>query len=235
MGALPRSLAVVVALAAAVPSFAEEIPNKQQSMVESVKSHASSSGTPISERTLSAISAIDRAQFVPADMTGRAYDDSPLPIGHGQTISQPYIVALMTELADVSPGETVLEIGTGSGYQAAVLSKLAGKVYTIEIVDPLAKQAEARLKNLGFKNVEVKSGDGYAGWAEHAPFDAIVVTAAPEEVPPPLLEQLKTGGKLVIPVGGRLQDLVVMQKDAEGKVTKREVLPVRFVPFTGER
>jgi protein-L-isoaspartate(D-aspartate) O-methyltransferase len=181
------------------------------------------------------VAAVDRADFVPRDQQESAYGDSPLPIGYGQTISQPFIVAYMTHLADVGPTDKVLEVGTGSGYQAAILSKLARKVFTIEIVDPLAKQAAERLKKLRYRNVQVRSGDGYAGWPEQAPFDAIVVTAAPEEVPPPLIEQLAPGGRLVIPVGAAEQDLVVIDKADDGKTTTRSVLPVRFVPLTGNR
>ncbi|TYT27508.1 protein-L-isoaspartate(D-aspartate) O-methyltransferase [Luteimonas viscosa] len=185
---------------------------------------------------LEAMRAVPRHRFVPAALAADAYRDQPLPIGHDQTISQPYIVALMTQLARVSPGDRVLEVGTGSGYQAAVLGELGAQVYSIEIVAPLAQQAQRLLEELGYRNVVVKAGDGYAGWPEHAPFDAIVVTAAPERIPAPLLEQLKPGGRLVIPVGPlqSAQELRVVEKDASGQLHERDIAPVRFVPLTGE-
>ena len=181
-----------------------------------------------------ALHAVPRHLFVPERLRRSAYDNRPLPIGEGQTISQPYIVAMMTQLAAVDEGERVLEIGTGSGYQAAVLAEIADHVYTIEIIDSLAERAAATLESLGYDNVSVRAGDGYLGWPEHAPFDAILVTAAPEEIPEPLIEQLAIGGRLVIPVGpeGRTQSLRVLQKAGDGSVTTRDVLPVRFVPFT---
>jgi protein-L-isoaspartate(D-aspartate) O-methyltransferase len=176
---------------------------------------------------------VPRHLFVPRELRSVAYTDGALPIGLGQTISQPYIVALMTELARLEGGETVLEIGTGSGYQAAVLADIADTVYTIEIVEPLAATAAARLESLGYANVVVRAGDGYQGWAEHAPFDAVVVTAAPDHVPGPLVEQLAVGGRLVIPVGDTYQELLQITKTEEG-VVERRVIPVRFVPMTGE-
>jgi len=185
------------------------------------------------EKTLAAMVKVPRHEFVPPSRRGEAYADYPLPIDHDQTISQPYIVAFMTEALKLKGGEKVLEIGTGSGYQAAVLAETAGKVYTIEIVTPLAKEAEARLKRLGYENVFVKAGDGYEGWPEHAPFDAVIVTAAPGHIPQPLVDQLKTGGRMIIPVGTQYQELVLITKTEEG-VKKRSVLPVRFVPMTGE-
>ncbi|HXF67209.1 MAG TPA: protein-L-isoaspartate(D-aspartate) O-methyltransferase [Burkholderiales bacterium] len=186
------------------------------------------------ERVMAAIAKVPRHEFVPPSERRNAYANRPLPIGHGQTISQPFIVALMTDLMEIRPGDKVLEIGTGSGYQAAVLAELAGEVYTVEIVEPLAREAAARLARLGYRNVVAKAGDGYQGWLEHAPFDAIMVTAAPREVPPPLLEQLKPGGRLVVPVGGQLggQRLLVLTKRPDGTVARREVLAVRFVPLT---
>lgn len=187
-------------------------------------------------RVLRAMATVQRHRLVPAALAAQAYDDRPLPIGHGQTISQPYIVALMTQLAEVSAGDRVLEIGTGSGYQAAVLAELADRVYTIEIVAALAARAARDLRALGYDNIEVRAGDGYAGWPEQAPFDAIVVTAAPERVPAPLLEQLKPGGRLVIPVGPihAAQELRVLEKRDDGSVSERSVAPVRFVPLTGD-
>jgi len=184
-------------------------------------------------RVLDALRRVERHRFVPDRLRHRAYEDGPLAIGHEQTISQPYIVALMTEAARVRPGARVLEIGTGSGYQAAVLSLLAGHVYTIEIVEPLARQAEERLGALGYRNVTVRTGDGYRGWPERAPFDAILVTAAPPEIPQPLLDQLAVGGRLVAPVGEVDQELVVVERTAAG-LERRRILPVRFVPMTGE-
>ena len=183
---------------------------------------------------MNAIRTVPRHEFVPAQLRESAYANRPLPIGDGQTISQPYIVALMTDLAGVGPGSTVLEIGTGSGYQAAVLAELVDHVYTIEIVGALGRRAAGTLERLGYDNISVRIGDGYLGWPEHAPFDAIVVTAAPDAVPPPLIEQLKIGGKLVVPVGpqGRGQSLQVLEKQPDGDITTTEVLPVRFVPFT---
>lgn len=176
-----------------------------------------------------------RHLFVPEGQTRHAYEDSPLPIGHGQTISQPFIVALMTELVRPTPECRVLEIGAGSGYQAAVLAEIVDHVYTVEIIEPLAKWAGERLKLAGYENVTVKHADGYHGWEEHAPFDAIVVTAAAPHIPPPLIAQLKDGGRMVIPVGSRFrtQQLVLVEKDGE-RVTTRNLLPVRFVPFTRE-
>jgi protein-L-isoaspartate(D-aspartate) O-methyltransferase len=183
---------------------------------------------------LAAMGKVWRHEFVPARFRSAAYDDGPLPIGHGQTISQPYIVALMTELARVKKGDKALEIGTGSGYQAAILAEITDEVYTIEIIEPLAKSAEERLKRLGYDKVRVKFADGYFGWPEHAPFDAIVVTAAADHVPPPLIEQLKNGGRMVIPVGSvfHRQMLVLVEKDADGKVRARNIIPVVFVPLT---
>jgi protein-L-isoaspartate(D-aspartate) O-methyltransferase len=183
--------------------------------------------------TLAAMRTVPRHEFVPEGQRVHAYQDTPLPIGHDQTISQPAVVALMTELMEPRPGKRVLEVGTGSGYQAAVLAETGCRVWTIEIFRALAEEARDRLKRLGYTNVTVRHGDGYAGWPEVAPFDAIVVTAAAETVPPPLLKQLGAGGRLVMPVGGQSsnQALLLIQKDSAGKITSREILPVRFVPF----
>ena len=186
-------------------------------------------------RVLGVMGRVPRHEFVPADSRPFAYGDHPLPIGHGQTISQPYIVAFMTEKLDPKPTDHVLEIGTGSGYQAAVLSELVAKVYTIEIVEPLARRAGADLKRLGYTNVAVRAGDGYKGWPEAAPFDAVIVTCAPDHVPQPLVDQLKEGGRMIIPVGpAHDQSLYLLEKKG-GKVERRAVLPVRFVPMTGEK
>jgi len=184
-------------------------------------------------RTLAALRKVPRHLFVPAELVAQAYEDHPLPIGQGQTISQPYIVAFMTEALGLEGGETVLEIGTGSGYQAAVLSEMAKHVYTIEIVTPLAEEAGARLARLGYRNVSARAGDGYLGWPEAAPFDGIMVTAAAPRIPEPLKEQLKEGGRLVVPVGEEYQELVVVTRRGS-KFEERRVLPVRFVPMTGE-
>ena len=188
------------------------------------------------ERVLRALAEDERHEFVPANLQAQAYLNQPLPIGHGQTISQPYIVALMTQLAAPDEDDVVLEVGTGSGYQAAVLARLAGHVYSIEIIAALAEQAKARLVRLGFGNVTTRLGDGYFGWQEHAPFDAIVVTAAASHVPPPLIAQLKPGGRMVIPVGGRfaVQYLLLVEKTGSGEVVTRQITAVRFVPLTGE-
>jgi len=188
------------------------------------------------ERVLQALAEVERHEFVPANLQSEAYLNQPLPIGHGQTISQPYVVALMTQLAAPDQDDVVLEVGTGSGYQAAVLARLAGQVYSIEIIAPLAEQAKARLERLGFSNVTTRLGDGYFGWEEHAPFDAIVVTAAASHVPPPLIAQLKPGGRMVIPVGGRfaVQYLLLVEKTDAGEVVTRQITAVRFVPLTGE-
>ena len=185
------------------------------------------------EAVLEAMSRVPRHQFVPPPQAGMAYLDMPLPIGYGQTISQPYIVAYMTEAAEISSEDIVLEIGTGSGYEAAILGQLAKEVYTIEVVPELAEQASRTLADLGYQNVFVKQGDGNFGWKEHAPYDAILVTAAPDRIPESLEEQLVSNGKLVIPVGTWFQDLLVLQKTPDGLVRKRS-LPVQFVPLVSE-
>lgn len=184
------------------------------------------------ERVLAALRTVPREKFVPEKFRAASYDDGPLPIGYDQTISQPYVVALMTEQLRLQPGHRVLEIGTGSGYQAAVLAGIVAEVYSIEIVEPLARSAETTLHELGCKNVHIKTGDGYKGWPEHAPFDGIIVTCAPEHVPQPLVDQLKEGGRMVIPVGPPLaQELYVVQK-TNGQLRQSALLDVRFVPMT---
>jgi protein-L-isoaspartate(D-aspartate) O-methyltransferase len=188
-------------------------------------------------RVIEAMEKVERHRFVPAAQRRAAYGDTPLPIGHGQTISQPYIVARMTELLGVGPGDKVLEIGTGSGYQAAVLAEVVGptgSVYSIEIVKPLGEQARETLSELEYQNIHLRIGDGYKGWPGQEPFDAIIVTAAPPEVPRPLLDQVKIGGRIVLPVGAVWQDLQVLTKRADGTFDRQNVLPVRFVPMTGE-
>jgi len=186
-----------------------------------------------SPRLMSALADVDRAEFVPASEVEYAYLNTPLPIGHRQTISQPYIVAIMTDLLDLAPEDTVLEIGTGSGYQAAVLAKLVRQVYGIEVIPELAARAAETLRRLGYANVEVKAGDGHAGWPDKGPFDAIIVTAAAGEIPAALIEQLKPGGRMVIPVGAAAgeQQLTLVEKTVSGKTTSRVVLPVAFVPL----
>ena len=185
------------------------------------------------EGVLNAMLKVDRHKFVPEEIRHLAYSDRPLPIGEGQTISQPYIVALMTELLELKKGDRVLEVGTGSGYQAAILAELADHVYTIEIIESLGRSAERLLRELGYRNINVKIGDGYIGWEEFAPFDAIIVTAAPSHVPQPLLDQLKEGGRLVIPVGDYYQELKKITK-VKGKIKSQNVIPVVFVPMIGE-
>lgn len=187
-------------------------------------------------RVMEALARVPRHEFVPAGQRRYAYENRPLPIGHGQTISQPYIVAIMTDLLEVKPTDQVLEVGTGSGYQAAILSELAEKVYTIEIIKPLGQQAKKKLKSPEYDNVKIRIEDGYYGWQENAPYDAIIVTAASGHVPPPLIRQLKEGGRMIIPVGSRFftQQLLLVKKDAKGKIFTRQVLPVRFVPLTGD-
>jgi protein-L-isoaspartate(D-aspartate) O-methyltransferase len=187
------------------------------------------------EEVLKALRKVPRHLFVSRDLWEEAYEDRPLPIGQGQTISQPYIVGLMTQLLEVKPGNVVLEVGTGSGYQAAVLAELEAQVYTIEIFQELGEKARDRLKRLGYNQVEVKIGDGYYGWEEHAPFDAIVVTAAVNHIPPPLIQQLKPGGRMVIPVGNpfQTQNLMLVRKLENGEITVKNILPVMFVPLLG--
>jgi len=187
-------------------------------------------------RVLEAVRQVPRHAFVPEWQAPYAYDNGPLPIGHGQTISQPFIVALMSDMLRTKPHHVVLEVGCGSGYQSAVLSRLVKQVYSIEIVPELAQAAQERLAHLGYANVTVRHGDGYLGWPEHAPFDGIIVTAAAPDIPPPLIEQLKPGGRMVIPVGlphGR-QELLLVEKNAAGDVSTRDILPVAFVPLTGD-
>jgi protein-L-isoaspartate(D-aspartate) O-methyltransferase len=185
-------------------------------------------------RVLGAMAKVPREEFVPPESRAASYEDGPLPIGNGQTISQPYIVAFMTEQLRPNPSDRVLEIGTGSGYQAAILAELVSDVYSIEIVEPLAKNAEATLQRLGYKNVHVKIGDGYKGWPEEGPFDAIIVTCAPDKVPQPLVDQLKDGGRMVIPVGDKFAQQLYLLEKKNGQLKQSATLPVRFVPMTSE-
>ncbi|WEX75237.1 protein-L-isoaspartate(D-aspartate) O-methyltransferase [Sinorhizobium numidicum] len=231
---LAASLASV-AVFVSTSSPAQDRAAERAAMIETIKEHAHSGGQSIDPAVLRTMGTVPRHRFVPEAQRDAAYHDRPVPIGHGQTISQPFIVALMTDLINVGSGDTVLEIGTGSGYQAAVLSPLAEKVYSIEIIPELGKRAAARLAVLRFDNVEVKVDDGYYGWPEHAPFDGIVVTAAASHIPPPLVEQLARGGRMVIPVGGPFatQFLMLVEKRPDGGVTTRQLLPVSFVPLRG--
>ncbi|MEK1891446.1 MAG: protein-L-isoaspartate(D-aspartate) O-methyltransferase [Phyllobacterium sp.] len=235
-------LAAVLASAAAAVSTsapAQDRLAERAAMIETIKSHARSAveAQGIDPVVLNAMGKVPRHAFVPEEQRAAAYQDRPLPIGYGQTISQPFIVALMTDLINVGPGDVVLEIGTGSGYQAAVFSPLVAKVYSIEIIPELGKRAAARLAELRFDNVEVKVGDGYYGWPAHAPFDGIVVTAAASHIPPPLVEQLAKGGRMVVPVGGPFatQFLMLVEKRRDGSITTRQLLPVSFVPLRGGR
>jgi protein-L-isoaspartate(D-aspartate) O-methyltransferase len=233
-----RYPAAIVALLLALPTFAQDYAERRADLVDEVRRSASIAGDkPIRSDVLESLNTVERHLFVPEREIPYAYQNRPLPIGYGQTISQPYIVALMTDLLKPEPDDIVLEIGTGSGYQAAILSGLVARVYTIEIIEELAEQVAERLQRLGFENVTTRLGDGYFGWEEHAPFDSIIVTAAATHVPPPLIEQLKPGGRMVIPVGGRFrtQWLLLIRKADDGSVRTRQVAPVRFVPLTGER
>ena len=242
---MARTAFTVLAFAlTALPACAQSSADAQrarmvQEIVRDVERTSAYTGRPrLAESVIEAMLEVPRHEFVPSAFgISAAYRNQPLPIGDGQTISQPYIVALMSDLANVTADSVVLEIGTGSGYQAAVLAEIVERVYTIEIVESLGRRAIETLDRLGYANVTVRIGDGYRGWPEFAPFDAIVVTAAPEQVPEPLLEQLKPGGRLVIPLGpqGQGQSLQVLEKTASGEIETTDVLPVRFVPFTRDQ
>jgi protein-L-isoaspartate(D-aspartate) O-methyltransferase len=237
-GVVVRLSLVVLATGWAAMAFAQDDrAAERRQMVEEVAALAAlvareSGRGELDSRVLDAMGKVPRHAFVPPAQRHAAYRNRPLSIGSGQTISQPFIVALMTDLAGLEPGAKVLEIGTGSGYQAAVLAELAGDVYTIEIVESLGKSAAEALARVGYKSVHAKIGDGYKGWSEHAPYDAIIVTAAPDHVPPALVEQLKPGGRLVIPVGKLAQELMVITKNRDGTTTRQEIVPVQFVPLT---
>lgn len=244
MGCLRRALIAAMLLAPAVPAVAEvgddPLRDARARMVDAIARMARDTAKEtgrgsFAPAVMDAMGKVPRHRFVPATLVHRAYDNSPLPIGRGQTISQPYIVALSTDLVEPKRTDVVLEVGTGSGYQAAVLAELVETVYTIEIVEPLGRDAERKLAAAGYRNVVVKIGDGYAGWPEHAPFDAIVVTAGAPHVPEPLVAQLKPGGRMVIPVDAGVfgQDLLLIRKAPDGSVSRQVVLPVRFVPLTG--
>ena len=234
----PLVLALLVAVAPVAASGGQDYAESRRVLIESIEDDVRATAAYIGrarldDRVMAAMARVPRHEFVPERVRRYAYENRPLPIGYGQTISQPYIVALMTDLLALGEDSVVLEIGTGSAYQAAVLAELVARVYTIEIVEPLGSAARRRLARLGYDNVEVRIGDGYDGWAEHAPFDAIMVTAAASHVPPPLLGQLKPGGRLVIPVGDRFftQQLILIEKRDDGALTTTQVLPVRFVPL----
>ena len=257
MNGLRRVALAIVLAAAATAGMAAQRPNELRTTPPQRNPLQANQGTPVQSNdpwaaprhdmvelqirergvhqpeVLRAMEAVPRHLFIPEEHRDQAYSDAPQPIGWGQTISQPYIVALMTELLELRPGDKVLEIGTGSGYHAAVLSRVAGEVYTIEIIDQLGRQAKTTLQQLGYQNVHVKVGDGYQGWPGEQPFDAIILTAAPPKIPQPLIDQLKVGGRMVVPVGSYVQDLMLLTKTAQG-VEKRTVAPVRFVPMTGE-
>ncbi|MFO7496920.1 MAG: protein-L-isoaspartate(D-aspartate) O-methyltransferase [Desulfobacterales bacterium] len=247
-GLLPRLILGAVAAgfllltqAAAAPA-ADRHAAARRALVAAIEENVRETGRYIGRdsmdpRVMAVIAEVPRHEFVPEDQRPFAYENRPLPIGYGQTISQPYIVALMTDLLQPKAEDRVLEIGTGSGYQAAVLAKLVKTVYTIEIIAELGQQAAQRLQRLGYDNVTARTGDGYYGWEAQAPFDGIVVTAAADHIPPPLIRQLKPGGRMVIPVGSRfmVQQLVLVEKDAGGATTTRQILPVLFVPLTGGR
>jgi protein-L-isoaspartate(D-aspartate) O-methyltransferase len=209
-----------------IPSAADFAAHRQRMVEQQLKPRGIKD-----ERVLAAMARVPREEFVPQNARAEAYEDGPLPIGYDQTISQPYIVAFMTEQLRPKPGDRVLEIGSGSGYQAAILAELVADVYTIEIVEPLAKTAEATLQRLGYKNVHIEVGDGYKGWPEEAPFDAIIVTCAPENVPQPLADQLKDGGRMVIPVGERFAQQLYLLEKKDGHLKESVTLPVRFVPM----
>lgn len=248
MAALTVRVVVVVAAAllwamagaqrAAPDDFASERLRMTQLIAAHARENRAATGKPaFDDRVMEAMAKVPRHAFVPADQVSSAYQNRPLPIGHGQTISQPYIVALMTDLARVEPQHKVLEVGTGSGYQAAVMAQLAGAVHSIEIIEPLGLEAEQRLRRLGYDKIRLRLGDGYHGWEEHAPYDAILVTAAASHIPPPLIRQLKAGGRMVIPVGAAfmVQQLMLVEKNPDGTVSTRQILPVAFVPLTGKR
>ncbi len=228
-GRLAAALALLLAAGAAGAAVAQDYAAQRRRMVEE-QVRGRDVGDPA---VLAAMAEVPRHEFVPESALAEAYADKALAIGHGQTISQPYVVALMTELLDLSPGDRVLEIGTGSGYHTAVLSRVAGEVYSIEIIERMSAEAAARLRRLGYDNVHLRAGDGYQGWPEAAPFDAIILTAAPPRLPKPLIDQLKVGGRMVAPVGGYIQDLQVITKTADG-IEKRPVIPVVLMPMTGQ-
>jgi len=236
------SCLLLISLVLSQPAVAkDEYATARAAMLRSIEAHVKETSLYLDKEALNpsvmkALGSVPRHEFVPQSQRRVAYENRPLPIGHGQTISQPYIVAVMTDLLKVNSNSKVLEVGTGSAYQAAILSELVDRVYTIEIIEALSEQANERLHRLGYDNVQVKTGDGYYGWAEHAPFDVIIVTAASSHVPPSLIKQLKPGGRMVIPVGSRFmtQELLLINKQQDNKLITRQILPVMFVPLTGD-
>jgi protein-L-isoaspartate(D-aspartate) O-methyltransferase len=229
---------ILVAMGSAI--HGEEYLKQRERMIKEIEGDVKATSERIGKKQLrssvmKAMSSVPRHEFVPKSIRHAAYINRPLPIGYGQTISQPYIVALMTDLLGIDSDAIVLEVGTGSGYQAAILAELVKKVYTIEIIKELGQQAKVRLKVLGYENITVRIGDGYYGLEEHAPFDGIIVTAAANQIPPPLIKQLRPGAKMVIPVGGPFmtQQLMLVEKRKDGEITTKQVLPVLFVPLTG--
>ena len=241
MQAQLRILSFVVLLLICLTSQAEDYAHARAKMLKTIQQNVTLTRLAthkdhLDKRVMAALSHVPRHIFVPRGEEKYAYENRPLSIGYGQTISQPYIVALMTDLLQIKPGDRILEIGTGSGYQAAVLAELTDAVYTIEIIKPLGEQAAQRLHKLGDDKIHTRIGDGYYGWKEAAPFDGIIVTAAASHVPPPLLQQLKPGGRMVIPVGSHFltQQLMVIDKLADGKIISHQILPVAFVPLTGK-
>jgi protein-L-isoaspartate(D-aspartate) O-methyltransferase len=236
-----RLVALILLAAAAVARPADTYERERMALLREIEQDVRDTAVylnrrELDERVMRALAKVPRHEFVQPDDRRFAYENRPLPIGHGQTISQPYIVAIMTDLVEPAAACRTLEVGTGSGYQAAILGELCDEVYTVEIVEALGISARERLARLGYRNVAVRVGDGYYGWEEHAPFDAILVTAVASHIPPPLLKQLKPGGHMVLPIGTRFtaQELVLVSKDGEGRVTTRQILPVRFVPLTGD-
>ncbi len=230
----------MVALAGPAASAANDHAERRLQLVREIAGNVRQTSawigkSELDERVMAVMAKVARHEFVPPGLRPFAYLNRPLPVGHGQTVSQPYIVALMTDLVKVDADDTVLEIGTGVGYQAAILAELAKKVYSVEIIAALEAEASERLKRLGYANVETRVGDGYYGWSDHAPFDAIIVTAAPTHLPPPLLKQLKPGGRMAIPVGGPFttQQLLLVEKALDGRIKTRNVLPVIFSPLAG--
>ncbi len=232
--------ALLLLSAGATRAEEDTFARQRAAMVDEIEAYMAITSDRLGRKTLSphvasAMRSVPRHQFVDEDQRSFAYANRPLPIGHGQTISQPYIVAVMTELLNSRPGDKVLEIGTGSAYQAAVLATVGADVYSIEIIEPLAEAARERITTLGYQNIHTRAGDGYYGWPEAAPFDAILVTAAASHIPPPLIQQLKPGGRMLIPVGDRfnVQQLVLIEKGPDQKIKTRQLLPVAFVPLTG--
>lgn len=221
-------------------SAEDDYARQRENMVRAIEADVNATSIYIKKealdpRVMEAMNTVPRHALVPINQRSDAYLNRPLPIGYGQTISQPYIVAIMTDLLNPQPEHKILEVGTGSGYQAAILSRLVRQVYTIEVIEALGKRAKVDLAELGYDNIQTQIGDGYYGWRQHAPFDGIVVTAAASHVPPPLIQQLKPGGRIIIPVGSRFltQQLLLITKDEGGNLTTRQILPVRFVPLTG--